>query len=238
MPKYRIAELIAEYEPLYERLRRQSEKYRVPDDAQPDFRLRFVADFYERKAVENPLMNDEEQEYFYIGQLFYLHLLEHNGCMLHASAVAVDNRAYLFSAPCGTGKSTHTAQWRALLGDRAVIINDDKPAIRKMDGGYYAYGTPFSGKTDLNVNVKVPLGAICILERGAQNEIRRMDAKRAIMFFLEQTTRSRLAGRMDALLTFLNDLFLEVPIYKMKCTASVDAAKMAYEAMRGANNGL
>ena len=73
--------------------------------------------------------------------------------MVHASAVEVDGKAYLFSADSGTGKLTHTKQWQNYFGkERALIINDDKPAIRKDKNGWAAYGTPFSGKTDENLN--------------------------------------------------------------------------------------
>ena len=72
--------------------------------------------------------------------------------LLHSSAVVVDGYAYLFSADSGTGKSTHTGLWKQHFGDRAYIINDDKPAIRKVDGEWYVFGTPWSGKTDTSVN--------------------------------------------------------------------------------------
>ena len=71
--------------------------------------------------------------------------------LLHSSCVVYEDKAYLFSAPCGTGKSTHTQIWLKRFPG-AYILNDDKPAIRIMEDGVYAFGTPFSGKTDLNVN--------------------------------------------------------------------------------------
>ena len=50
-------------------------------------------------------------------------LLERDVLLLHGSTVAVDGRAYLFAAACGTGKSTHTRLWREVFGTRAVMIN-------------------------------------------------------------------------------------------------------------------
>lgn len=47
--------------------------------------------------------------------------------LIHGSAIAVDGKAYLFTAPSGTGKSTHTRMWREYFKDRAVMVNDDKP---------------------------------------------------------------------------------------------------------------
>ena len=69
-------------------------------------------------------------------------LLERGVLMMHGSTVAVDGQAYLFTAPCGTGKSTHTRFWREVFGDRAVMVNDDKPFLRIAEGAVVAYGSP------------------------------------------------------------------------------------------------
>lgn len=233
MPKYRIAELLVEYEPRYERLRKNSLPYLVETDQEPDMKLALTDEFLDQADERYPTLGREDCEYFFIGQHFYYRLLDFGGCMVHSSAVAMDDRAYLFTAPSGTGKSTHTSQWQKAFGvDRAQIINDDKPAVRRIDGVYYAYGTPFSGKSDMNINTRVPLGAICIVERGERNAIARVDTKEATLFFLTQTVRSIFEKRMDSLLTFMDGLLSEIPVYKMQCDISTDAARMAYEAMR------
>ena len=50
--------------------------------------------------------------------------------LMHGSVVAVDGEAFLFTAKSGTGKSTHTRLWRERFGERAVMVNDDKPLLR------------------------------------------------------------------------------------------------------------
>ena len=100
------------------------------------------------KAGEKyPHLTPDEWEYIQTGLVFACKLLDFNGFCLHASAVALENRAVLFSGPCGIGKSTHTNLWQQYFGpDRAVIINDDKPALRLIKGTFYAYGTPGAAK--------------------------------------------------------------------------------------------
>ena len=66
-----------------------------------------------------------ESEYYCSAYRFYTQLVDFSGLMLHSSAVIMDGRAYLFSAPSGTGKSTHTQLWLDVFGDRATILNDD-----------------------------------------------------------------------------------------------------------------
>lgn len=70
--------------------------------------------------------------------------------LVHGSCVAVGGSAYLFCAPSGTGKSTHARLWRELLGERALMVNDDKPLVRVAHGGAIAYGTPWDGKHRLS----------------------------------------------------------------------------------------
>ena len=117
--------------------------------------------------------------------------------------------------------------------ERALIINDDKPAVRKEADGWVVYGTPFSGKTDEQLNRKGKLQGICMLERGKTNEIRRMDPQEAVLLLMRQTLVPRRQEMAEKLLGMLDELFREVPVYQMQCTISECAAKMAYESMRG-----
>ena len=176
----------------------------------------------------------DECEYIWTGADFYRHLLEHNGLMLHASALAYEGKAYLFSAPCGAGKSTHAKLWQEYFGkDKIQIINDDKPAIRLIDNAFYVFGTPWSGKTDQNLNVKVPLQAICFLEQSAHNWIDKLESKAALKSLLNQTLRPYEIHLMDNLLTLLDKIIRQIPIFHMGCNISDEAVMMACQAMSG-----
>ena len=91
--------------------------------------------------------------------------------LLHAAVIEVDGLAYAFAAPSGTGKTTHIALWKKFFGDRANIINGDKPIIRFENGTPYIYGTPWCGKEGYNINTKAPLAALCFIERSPENTI-------------------------------------------------------------------
>ena len=138
-------------------------------------------------------------------------------------------KAYLFSAPSGTGKSTHTHLWLKYL-EGCRIINDDKPAIRIVDGMPYAFGTPWSGKTDENINEGVPIGAICFLGRG-ENKIKQIPGISALKPLMEQTVRPRDKTLMNNMLETLNIILTQVPIYEMTCDMSEEAVKTAVEGM-------
>ena len=118
-------------------------------------------------------LSEESKIYMESGIQFHIQVLKFNGMRLHSSAVVVDNKAYLFSGPSGMGKSTHTQLWQTVFGEKAQIINDDKPVLRRLDGKWYAYGTPWCGKDGINLNQKVPLAGICFLQQASDNKIRR-----------------------------------------------------------------
>ena len=151
--------------------------------------------------------------------------------MVHASAVVVDNRAYLFSATSGTGKSTHTELWLKKFGDRAFILNDDKPALRLIDGVWHACGTPWSGKYDISKPVCVPLAVIAFLNRDTTNHIEPYKGPMVAFELLNQTLRHD--KKMNQLMDTLNRLVSSVPIYKLYCNMDPEAAEVSYNAMSG-----
>ena len=183
-----------------------------------------------------PNLSDESCEYLSTGNSFYRQLLNYDGTVLHSSAVVVDGVAYLFTAPSGTGKSTHTALWLKVFGERAFILNDDKPAIRLEGGEFFAYGTPWSGKTDQNLNCRVPLGGICILRRGEENVIERAYGKTAIKGIFSQMLRPKNEEYANKALFLLERLIAQVPVWQMHCNMNDDAALVSYEAMSGASS--
>ena len=192
-----------------------------------------IRSFAETLHQKHPLLSIDDCEYLATGSSFYIQLMKYQGMMLHSSCVVVDDRAYLFTAPCGTGKSTHTSLWLKKFGNRAFILNDDKPALRLEEGVWYAYGTPWSGKHDISRNTRVPVGGIAIVERSDDNEIIRYGGAEAIRFLLTQVVRPRGAEYTVALLELLDKLMTKVPIWKLKCNMEPDAASVSFNAMSG-----
>lgn len=231
--KYRIAELNVVITTENATVLRQAEKYRADFAEEADITINIPAELVDKQMAQMRCTR-EICEYLMIGSLFYRRLLKFDGFMMHASAIRYEGQAYLFSAPCGTGKSTHTGLWQKYLGaDKVVYINDDKPAIRKVDGRFYAYGTPFSGKEDLSTNIKVPLGGIVYLSRAAEPNIRRVDTVDAVKNLLWQTARPYSQQGMDKLLDLFEELLQRVPIYEMGCDISEESFRLSMETLTG-----
>ncbi len=186
--------------------------------------------YYEEKQKQFPHLSFDEIEYLWSGSLFYEHLTRFSGVMLHASCVEYEGKAYLFSAPSGTGKSTHTHLWVKYLNG-ARIINDDKPAIRLVDGKFYAYGTPWSGKTDESINQGFPIVGICFLERG-ENNIEKIPGIKALKLFMDQTVRPANKELMLNAVDIINNILTDIPIYKLSCDMSKEAVETSLNGMR------
>lgn len=180
-----------------------------------------------------PGMTDDQVVYMESGTQFHLELLKLDGIVLHSSAVALDGKAYLFSAPCGTGKSTHTRQWQSIFGEGAKVFNDDKPALRLINGVWYAYGTPWCGKDGININMKVPLAGICFLKQAPENKIRRLSQTEAMQKVIWQTGHKfRQVENLDLMLSHVDKLVRMIPVYELECLPDADAARLSYETMR------
>ena len=206
----------------------QAEPYRLEGQAKPDITLIGTHKGYHEAY---PYLTYEDAEYINTCREFYYKLLDFNGMMLHSSAVVVDNKAYLFSAASGTGKSTHTELWLKKFGDRAYILNDDKPAIRLIDGVWHACGTPWSGKYDISKPVCVPLAGIAFLNRDTTNHIERYAGPKATFELLNQTLRHE--KKMNQLMDVLSKLVGSVPVWKLFCNMDPEAAEVSYNAMSG-----
>lgn len=233
MALYRIADVVVDMDCTGSLLIKRATPYLSTKDVVADVVIKRDDNWISNSVDKNHNLNEEEWEYMFFGSEFYRELLKYDGMLLHASAVVVDGKAYLFSAKSKTGKSTHTSLWLEMFGDKAYIINDDKPAIRFVDGKFYVYGTPFSGKHDLSRNTRCELGGICFLAQAPENKISKMDINDVIFNMLSQTLRHISKDEMDMLLLLMDKLLRSVGVYMLECNMDISAAKLSYETMSG-----
>ena len=158
-------------------------------------------------------------------------LLNYDVLLVHGSAISLDGDAYLFTAPSGTGKSTHTRLWREAFGDRTMMINDDKPMLKIRDGRVEVYGTPWRGKHHLGCNTHRPLKAIIELTRGTENRIRKISASEAFPVIQKQAVSFQDVGLMRKILSLEKALIETVPFYRLNCNMEREAALVAWKGM-------
>lgn len=185
----------------------------------------------QRVLQNNPeTLTLDNAEYLATGSSFGKQLLYFDGFQLHSSAVMLDGKAYLFSAPSGTGKSTHTQKWCRLFG--AKLLNDDKPVLRLQEGQWIAYGTPWSGKHDLSTPAGVPLAGIAFLQRSEENSIRRLTPQEAVPMLISQTLLYLNQEQMILQLNLVDQLLRQIPVWLLQCRNDDEAAYLSLENMR------
>jgi uridine kinase len=159
--------------------------------------------------------------------------MESETFLMHCSALSYNGEVILITAHSGTGKSTHARMWREVFGDKVVMINDDKPFLRFENDRLYAIGSPWDGKHHLSTNAKAPVKAICFLSRGDKDSISPMSPNDALSFIFDQIPRYPDSEYMSKLLSLLDRMLTEVPIYSLICTPTHNAALVAENGMIG-----
>lgn len=232
MPKYKIADIVFQAKLLYPYTEKLCKDYEYFGSIEPAFSVEITREDVEAERVIISEYSDDMLESLALFRKLCDYALKNeNAILFHSSAVMVDGGAYLFTAPSGTGKSTHARLWREMLGDRAVMINDDKPIIRYVDGHFYVYGTPWNGKHHLGTNDRAKIKAICKIYQAKQNVIRKLDAKTMLFNVLNQTIRPKEIENMDKLLVLIDKMLNSVDLYELGCNISKEAAELSYKTM-------
>ncbi len=160
------------------------------------------------------------------------YICDYDRLLMHGSAIAVNGKGYIFTALSGTGKSTHTGLLRKLHGEKAVMINDDKPFLHYKDGQVFISGTPWMGKHFLGNNITVPLAGIFFLYRSEVNILEKTTAEDALVKMLSQCHRPTDAGKLMNTFDLIERILSSVPLYNLGCNMDISAAELSSSVMK------
>lgn len=238
--RLKVAGLVVQVQPLYLSTREYFRSYLTDQDPDLDFVVTEEALLFEQKMLEQEAVEEGLKirkftnpflERTAIQRSMAAELLNRRTILLHGSTVAVDGYAYLFTAPCGTGKSTHTRLWREVFGERAVMVNDDKAFLEISDACVMAYGSPWSGKHGLDTNVCLPLKGICFLQRGLSNEIVPGSPEKWMAELRHQCFVPENAAGVEMAYSLIQELASIIPLWELSCNKDPEAALVSYRAM-------
>lgn len=154
------------------------------------------------------------------------------GVVFHASYVAHNGKAILFTAPSGTGKSTQADLWNRFRG--AEIINGDRAVIRLVDGQALAEGIPFSGSSVYCENRSMPLAAVVYLGQAPKTTIKRLTGMEAFFRIWEGCSINTWeAEDMGAVSAILEGILKQVPVFRLDCTPDETAVRALEEVLGG-----
>ena len=232
---YRFADKIIEIISIYKDVQDYCASYAaLCEDGRCDYHVKITQEDIDREPrIEEGTLPDSEYEKTAVYRKIVECLLADDILLMHGSCIAVDGRAYIFTARSGTGKSTHTRLWREIFKERAVMVNDDKPLLKVTESGITVYGTPYDGKHRLSTNIAMPLAAICVLERGEENSIERITAKDIYPVMMQQIYRPKEASELMKTMDLIDKLIAKVSLYRLHCNMDPSAAKLSYETMSG-----
>lgn len=145
-----------------------------------------------------------------------------NASVFHASFIEYNGSAILFTAPCGTGKSTQAALWEKHQG--AEIINGDKVLIYEGNGSFFAAGLPFSGSSDICKNRILPVKAIVRLSQAKENTVTRLTGINAYKAVFEGCYHSKCSADFNKITSDVAVSFAgNVPVYHLACLPDENA---------------
>lgn len=160
-------------------------------------------------------------------------LLAYNRCVFHGTAFLWHEKAWIFSAPSGTGKTTQYRRWRKLYHDEVKIINGDKPILEfKEDHTIMVHPSPWKGKERWGSMLNAPLGGIIYLEQGKENKIECMAPQDAViplykqfLFLPEKEEYIHAVCRME------DTLLRNIPVWKLINKGDLESAQLTHDVL-------
>ena len=176
---------------------------------------------YKQNTIELIMFaNDFNLEYL-LSQYAFLYILNQmkNTMFIHGSSIFVNNKGILFCAKSGTGKSTHRKLWERL--GNAICINDDKNVVVEENNELWLYPNPWSGKHQIDNNIKAKLGAIVFLYQNKENVVSKIKPIEGLRLLLGQVSQPG-SDNLDNWNKMIDEIIL-VPMYRYGCNMADEA---------------
>ena len=208
--------IVMEYGTETERLYVKSDLDLKHWDLYTTYRDRHIDDWYEK-----------------IGNLFAWAMPGKGALMLHGVLMEWQGKGIILTASSGTGKTTHARLWREY--ENALIINGDRVLIRKEEGQWYAFGTPWSGSSGECVNRKVSLDAVVFLNRGKINEVYPVSPIQGMEKILPRIIAPKWHEKYSLMAIDLAIKCLEkIPLYELYCRPDAESVCTLKQALQSA----
>ena len=183
-----------------------------------------------RNVVDKSLSNEYAEFYALIG-ISSRELLKYGKCLFHGVAFVWNKKAWIITAPSGTGKTTQYRLWKRIYGDEIELINGDKPIVEcKSDGSIWVYPSPWNGKENYSGRASAQLAGIIYLEQAKYNCIERMDIQnlilpiyRQFLFYGDYESEIRAVGKME------EQILSNIPVWKLSNLGDEESVRMSHE---------
>lgn len=149
----------------------------------------------------------------YIDIVIYSNWLALRGdLILHASGIVWQDEAYVFIGNSGAGKSTLAADLRAAHG--LTVLGEDQIILRRINGEFVAYGTPWHENPDRCDPGGARLGKLFFLDRAAKQSLTPLSGFDSIVKIMTTAfVPYYLPARVQAIMNNISSLPAQAPAF-------------------------
>lgn len=233
MLRLNIAGLTVGIEHRYSYLPILCKDYLAPEGAEPLFT---VCPTQAELDAEGELTEPRQPDAYLESVVAYRQIAEmlplHGAMVFHGAVIVLDGRAYAFTARSGVGKTTHMRLWLQAFGERAYVLNGDKPVLLCKEGRVYVCATPWKGKENLGEGGILPLSGIGFLHRAKENSAYAVAASEVLSAFLAQVYMPKNGEALLKTLSLCDTVLSKTPLISMHCNMELSAALVTEQAFR------
>ena len=165
---------------------------------------------------------------FSIRDAFFFYLQKLGRIVVHSASIVYRDRVWLFSAPAGTGKSTHVALWHEKDYPITDFNGDLTLCYFDRNGKPVAASTPWCGTSGIYCNRELALGGVIFLRRGNVNQIKKLGVFEGALRIAARCISPVWVSEQAALnLHVAERLAQEIPLAELRCRPEAEAAEIA-----------
>lgn len=205
----------------------------VIEEETPCFSVEVSVEELQEEHKRSPQFSADYLEGLCIQRKIAEHFPIYNRILCHGAAITYQEQGYIFTAPSGTGKSTHIRLWKQYLQKEVDIINGDKPFLSINDKGIFVWGSPWAGKENWQKNRNAPLKGICLLKQSRENKIWKLHPAESTTALFSQIYMPQNQETAGKTMELVDRLLSCVQIYQLECDISSQAVKTGFEGMTG-----
>ena len=228
--------LTIKYSFLYPETVSYFKEYLTPSDGAADLEIQITPAYME----ENRWLVDESEQCQPFIEFHCLMLatgnalLAYQRALFHGVAILWRGKAWILTAPSGTGKTTQLRHWLRLQRKEIQVINGDKPLLEcRKDGSVWVHSSPWKGKEGIGrKGLSASLGGIILLEQGQENQIRRMDPPEAVIpLYTEFVSYPENPNQIRDQARILRQMLEFAPVWKLVNLGNEESAHMTHSVL-------
>lgn len=186
----------------------------------------------EVKIYYTPLHDEDFREnLFHVLRHTFLYLAQlHNMFALHSASILYKDKAWLFSGPAGTGKSTHTALWKEHI--HTPILNGDLNLLAIEDNVPVIHGIPWCGTSGICTTETYPVGGIILLKQDTENSVAELPKDQKLLQVCNRLISPVWnAQQLDCNMDFASRFTRDILVKRLLCTKDIHAVEVIKQEM-------